>query len=69
MTKIISALLLLSILASCTKDFKNLNRDQNQISDDELTQDNNLVGSPFSSMVFNLFGHQIDEALCYDSWM
>ncbi|MEP7236543.1 MAG: SusD/RagB family nutrient-binding outer membrane lipoprotein [Ferruginibacter sp.] len=69
MTKIISALLLLSILASCTKDFKNLNRDQNQISDDELTQDNNLVGSPFSSMVFNLFGHQIEEDLCYDSWM
>ncbi len=69
MKKIISALLLLTIFASCTKDFENLNRDPNQISDQELTQDNNLVGSSFSSMVFNLFGHQIEEDLCYDSWM
>ncbi|MEO5889846.1 MAG: SusD/RagB family nutrient-binding outer membrane lipoprotein [Ferruginibacter sp.] len=70
MKKIISAILLLSIfISSCTKDFENLNRDPNQVSDEELTQDNNLLGSPFSSLVFNIFGHQIEEDLCYDSWM
>ena len=69
MKKIFIAIMFLSVFVSCTKDFESLNRDPNQISDDELTQDNNLVGSPFSSMVFNLFGHQIEEDLCYDSWM
>jgi Susd and RagB outer membrane lipoprotein len=69
MKKIISAILLLIIFASCTKDFEDLNRNPNQISDQELTQDNNLLGSPFASLVFNIFGHQIEEDLCYDSWM
>lgn len=69
MKKIISAALLLSILVSCTKDFQNLNQDQNQISKEQLLQDNNLLGSPFSSLLFNLYGHQIEEDLCYDSWM
>ncbi len=69
MKKIISAILLLSIFASCTKDFENLNQDPNQISDKQLTQDNNLLGSPFSSLLFNISGHQIEEDLCYDSWM
>ena len=69
MKKIISAILFLTIFVSCTKDFESTNQDPNQISNEQLTQDNNLVGSPFSSMVFNLFGHQIEEDLCYDSWM
>ncbi len=69
MKKIISALLFLAILTSCTKDFKELNQDTNQISDESLLQDNNLLGSPFKGIIFNLFGHQIEEDLCYDSWM
>jgi len=46
-----------------------ISQDPNQISDEMLQQDFNLVGSPFSSMIFNLNGHQIEEDLCYDSWM
>jgi hypothetical protein len=57
------------MLGSCTKDFVKTNQDPNQISDELLKQDFNLVGSPFSGMIFNLNGHQIEEDLCYDSWM
>ncbi|MCC6288128.1 MAG: SusD/RagB family nutrient-binding outer membrane lipoprotein [Chitinophagaceae bacterium] len=69
MKQIIVALLCLTILGSCTKDFVETNQDPNQISDELLKQDFNLVGSPFSSLIFNLNGHQIEEDLCYDSWM
>jgi hypothetical protein len=54
---------------SCTKSFESINQNPNQISDELLKQDFNLVGSPFSGMIFNLNGHQIEEDLCYDNWM
>ncbi|MEJ0106275.1 MAG: SusD/RagB family nutrient-binding outer membrane lipoprotein [Bacteroidota bacterium] len=69
MKKIIIAILFLGFFSSCTKDFESTNRDPNQISDKELTQDNNLLGSPIASLIFNIFGHQTEEDLCYDSWM
>ncbi|MFC0773225.1 SusD/RagB family nutrient-binding outer membrane lipoprotein [Terrimonas alba] len=69
MKKIIIAILILSIAGSCTKNFESTNQDPNQISDELLKQDFNLVGSPFSGLLFNLFGHQIEEDLCHDSWM
>ena len=69
MKNIFVAILLVSLLASCTKNFKDFNQDPNQISDQMLLQDNNLVGSPFSGLLFNIFGHQIEEDLCHDSWM
>lgn len=68
MKKIMSALLLVSVFASCTKNFEEFNQNQYQISDKMLEQDFNLVGSPFSGLLFNLFG-QIEEDLCHDSWM
>ncbi|MBS1750950.1 MAG: SusD/RagB family nutrient-binding outer membrane lipoprotein [Bacteroidetes bacterium] len=54
---------------SCTKNFESINQNPNQISDELLEQDFNLVGSPFSGMIFNLNGHQVEEDLCYDNWM
>jgi hypothetical protein len=69
MKKLFIILLFLGALASCTKDFVSENQNPYQITDDMLTQDNNLVGAPFSGLMFNLFGHQIEEDLCYDSWM
>ncbi len=69
MKQILIALTCLIMLGSCTKDFEETNQDPNQISDELLKQDFNLVGSPFSGMIFNLNGHQIEEDLCYDSWM
>ncbi|MGN6437112.1 MAG: SusD/RagB family nutrient-binding outer membrane lipoprotein [Agriterribacter sp.] len=69
MKKIISAILVLSIFGACTKNFEAINTDPNQISDKLLEQDFNLIGSPFSGLLANLFGHQIEEDLCHDSWM
>lgn len=69
MKNLIIILLTLVVFGSCTKDFETINQNPNQISDELLKQDFNLVGSPFSGLLFNLFGHQIEEDLCYDSWM
>lgn len=69
MKKLIIILLFLGALTSCTKNFVTENQNPYQISDELLKQDFNLVGSPFSGLLFNLFGHQIEEDLCYDSWM
>lgn len=69
MKNLIIATLVLLVFGSCTKDFESINQNPNQISDSLLRQDFNLVGSPFSGLLFNLFGHQIEEDLCYDSWM
>src|SRR3569833_2487825 len=69
MKRIIVVLFCLVVLASCTKDYIKTKQEPNQISDEMLKQDFNLVGSPFSNMIFNLNGHQIEEDLCYDSWM
>ncbi|MCX6331523.1 MAG: SusD/RagB family nutrient-binding outer membrane lipoprotein [Bacteroidetes bacterium] len=69
MKKILIASLILIAFVSCTKDFEGTNQNPNQISDQLLKQDFNLVGSPFSGMLYNLFGGQVEEDLCYDSWM
>ncbi len=72
MKKILIASLMLIALVSCTKDFESTNQNPNQISDLMLKQDFNLVGSPFSGMLYELHGNQgsqIEEDLCYDSWM
>ncbi len=69
MKKIFIALLFLGVLASCTQNFLNENKNPYQITDESLKQDFNLVGSPFSGLLLSLFGDQIEEDLCYDSWM
>ena len=69
MKKLFIALLFLGALASCTKNFETTNQNPYQISDEMLKQDFNLVGSPFSGLLFNLNGHQVEEDLCQDSWM
>lgn len=69
MKKLLIALLFLVALAACTKDFESENQNPYQISDELLKQDFNLVGSPFSGLLFNLNGHQVEEDLCQDSWM
>lgn len=69
MRQIIIALFILVTFGSCTKDFEDTNVNPAQISDLMLLEDNNLVGAPISNLIFNLNGHQIEEDLCYDSWM
>jgi hypothetical protein len=69
MKKILFALISLITFAACTDNFIDANRNPFEISNEQLTEDNNLVGSPFSGMIFNLNGHQIEEDLCSDNWM
>jgi hypothetical protein len=69
MKQIVIALISLIAFAACTDNFIEANQNPNQISDELLKQDFNLVGSPFSNMIFNLNGHQTEEDLCADNWM
>ncbi|KLT66657.1 SusD/RagB family nutrient-binding outer membrane lipoprotein [Pedobacter sp. BMA] len=69
MKKLCLMVLVLIVFNSCTKNFEDINTNPNQITDKLLEQDFNLVGSPFSVMLYNLMGGQIEEDLCYDNWM
>jgi hypothetical protein len=72
MKQLFIASIILIAFGSCTKDFQATNQNPNQISDEMLKQDFNLVGSPFSGMLYELHGNQgsqTQEDLCYDSWM
>src|SRR5690606_17334449 len=69
MKKIIGIIVLTVVLTSCTKQFEEFNRNPYQITNEQLKEDFNLVGGPFPNLLFNIFGHQIEEDLCHDSWM
>jgi hypothetical protein len=69
MKRLLIGLISLIAFAACTDTFVDINQSPNQISDELLKQDFNLVGSPFSNMIFNLNGHQTEEDLCADNWM
>lgn len=68
MKKILFVLIFTLGFLSCTKNFEEANRNHFLISDEDLNQDFNLLGSPFQSLMSNLFGHQIEEDLCHDNW-
>lgn len=68
MKKIFFAIILTLGFLACTDNFEDANRDHYLISDEELDQDFNRLGSPFQGLLSNLFGHQIEEDLCYDNW-
>lgn len=69
MKKILFIILLTFGFFACTDNFEEANRNHYLISDKELEQDFNLLGSPFQSLLSNLFGHQIEEDLCHDNWV
>lgn len=69
MKKIFFAMILTLGFIACTDNFEEANRNQFLISDAELEQDFNLLGSPFQSMLYNLFGGQVQEDLCHDNWV
>ncbi len=56
------------MFSSCTKDFEEANVNPYEITDKDLEQDFNNVGSYFSSLLANLFGHQIEENLVAESF-
>ena len=69
MKKIFLAIILTLGFFACTDNFEEANRNQFLISDAELEQDFNLLGSPFQNMLYNLFGGQVNEDLCHDNWV
>ncbi|TNF43802.1 MAG: SusD/RagB family nutrient-binding outer membrane lipoprotein [Bacteroidetes bacterium] len=69
MKKIFFAIMLTLGFLACTDNFEEANRDHYLISDQELDQDFNRLGSPFQGLLSNLFGHQIEEDLCHDNWV
>jgi hypothetical protein len=69
MKQILIALISLIVFGGCTDEFEDLNRNPYQISDEQLLEDNNLLGAPFSIMIYNLNGGQIEEDLCADNWL
>jgi hypothetical protein len=69
MKKIFFIIALTLGLFACTDNFEEANRDQFLISDEELDQDFNRLGSPFQSLLSNLFGHQIEEDLVHDNFV
>ena len=68
MKKIFFTIILALGFLACTDNFEEANRDHYRISDAELDQDFNRLGSPFQGLLSNLFGHQIEEDLCHDNW-
>ena len=68
MKKIFFAIILTLGFLACTDNFEDANRDHYLITDQELDQDFNRLGSPCQGLLSNLFGHQIEEDLCYDNW-
>lgn len=69
MKKIFFAIILSFAFFSCTDNFEEANRNHYLISDEELDQDFNRLGSPFQGLLRNQFGGQVEEDLCQDNWV
>lgn len=73
---IITALLTMILLPSCTGSFEDMNTPPFGVTDEELTQDNNLIGMHFptlqKSIYYNRNGYgwdfQLIQNLCSDIW-
>jgi len=70
MKKIIFSLMVafLLIANACTNKFEEANTNPYEISSKSLEQDFNHVGAYYSSMLGNIFGHQIEENLVAESF-
>ena len=68
MKKIIFLLMAAFFVNACTDKFEEANTNPYQISSESLTQDFNHVGAYYSSLLSNIFGHQIEENLVAESF-
>lgn len=69
MKKIFYILILTLGIFACTDNFEEANRNDFRISDEELDQDFNRLGSPFQGLLRHQFGHQIEEDLAHDNFV
>ncbi len=68
MKKIIFIILAAFFMNACTDKFEEANTNPYEISSESLKQDFNHVGAYYSSMLGNIFGHQIEENLVAESF-
>jgi len=68
MKKIIFLILTAFFMNACTDKFDEANTNPYEISSESLKQDFNHVGAYYSSMLGNIFGHQIEENLVAESF-
>jgi len=68
MKKIIFLLMAAFFMNACTDKFEEANTNPYEISGESLKQDFNHVGAYYSSMLGNIFGHQIEENLVAESF-
>ncbi len=68
MKKIIFLLMAAFFVNACTDKFDEANTNPYEISGESLKQDFNHVGAYYSSMLGNIFGHQIEENLVAESF-
>lgn len=68
MKKIIFILIVAFFANACTDQFEEANTNPYEISGESLKQDFNHVGAYYSSMLGNIFGHQIEENLVAESF-
>lgn len=68
MKKIIFLLMAAFFMNACTDKFEEANINPYEISGESLKQDFNHVGAYYSSMLGNIFGHQIEENLVAESF-
>jgi hypothetical protein len=68
MKKIIFIILAAFFMNACTDKFQEANTNPYEISGESLKQDFNHVGAYYSSMLGNIFGHQIEENLVAESF-
>ncbi len=69
MKKIFYTIILALGFLACTDNFEEANRNHFRISDTQLDQDFNRLGSPFKQLLQNQFGHQVEEDLLHDNWV
>ena len=68
MKKIIFLIFTAFFMNACTDQFDEANTNPYEISSESLKQDFNHVGAYYSSMLGNIFGHQIEENLVAESF-
>jgi hypothetical protein len=69
MKKVIYTLILALSLGACTKKFEDANKNPYQISDESLKQDFNSIGAYFPTLLYQIFGYQVDENLVQDCYV
>ncbi|WP_297091189.1 SusD/RagB family nutrient-binding outer membrane lipoprotein [uncultured Draconibacterium sp.] len=68
MKKLLFIFLIAFLANACTDSFEEANVNPYQITDESLEQDFNHIGSFYPSLLYNIFGHQIEENLVAESF-